>query len=143
MATTPADRRVSLVASNRPRRPAHPARRKLFLGILLVVVGSFLPWLYVAGEPRSGALGPGLWTFYGAMLGFAGALLPFHRVAAGHAAVMAAVALGVPIWQLLHALDLVGIGGWAPGPGLVMVAGGGVVAAGCAVRMWREPVAAA
>lgn len=121
----------------------HPARKKLLLAVLLVTVGSFLPWLYVGGVPKSGALGPGLWTFYGAMLGFAGAMLPYHRVGAGHAAVMAGIALGVPLWQVVHVLDLVGAGGWMPGPGLVMVAGGGILAGVAAARLWREPAPSA
>lgn len=104
------------------------------------MIGSFLPWLYLAGAPRSGALGPGLWTFYAAMLGLAGALLPFRRVGAGHAAVMAAAAMALPLWQLGKAIDLVGFGGWTPGPGLVMVFGGGVLAANAAWRLLRQPV---
>ncbi|TIC89366.1 hypothetical protein E8D34_00770 [Nocardioides sp. GY 10113] len=106
----------------------------------MVMIGSFLPWLYVGGAPKSGALGPGLWTFYGAMLGLAGVLLPFRKVGAVHAGLMAAIALVVPAWQLVHVLSLVGTGGWMPGPGLVMVAGGGVLALGCAARLLREPL---
>ncbi|MEQ6899897.1 hypothetical protein [Nocardioides sp. YIM 152588] len=142
MATTPAERRVSLVPSTRARQPMHPARKRLIIAVLLVMVGSFLPWLYVGGQPKSGALGPGLWTFYGAMLGLAGVLLPFRKVGAVHAGLLAAIALAVPAWQIVHVLGLVGFGGWMPGPGLVMVAGGGVVAAGCALRLLREPAPA-
>lgn len=120
----------------------HPARRRLILAMVLVMVGSFLPWLYAGGIAKSGALGPGLWTFYASMLGLAGVLLPYHRVGGVHAAIMAAVALLVPVWQVVHVLNLVGWGGWTPGPGLVMVVGGGVVAAGCAVRLLREPAPA-
>jgi hypothetical protein len=62
-----------------------------------------------------------------------------RRVAAGHAAVMAAVSLGIPVWQVVHTVGLVGFDGWMPGPGIVMVVAGGVVAAGCALRLVREP----
>lgn len=117
----------------------HPARKRLILAVGLVVVGSFLPWLYVGGVPKSGALGPGLWTFYAAMLGLAAIMLPFHKVGAVHAAIVAAVAVAVPVWQVVHVLGLVGGGGWMPGPGLVMVVAGGVVAGSCAVRLWRAP----
>lgn len=117
----------------------HPARRRLILAMALVMIGSFLPWLYLGGIAKSGAFGPGLWTFYASMLGLAAILLPYHRVGGAHAAIMAAVALGIPAWQIVHTIDLVGFGGWMPGPGLVMVVGGGVVAAGCAVRLFREP----
>lgn len=119
------------------RRPWHPARKRLILGVGLIAIGSFLPWLYVGGMPKSGALGPGLWTFYASMLGIAAIMLPFHRIGSVHAGIVGAVALAVPAWQLVHVLGLVGFGGWMPGPGLVMVVAGGVVALGCAVRLWR------
>lgn len=120
------------------RRPWHPARKRLILGVGLIAVGSFLPWLYFAGMPKSGALGPGLWTFYASMLGIAAIMLPFHRIGAVHAAILAAVAIVVPVWQLARVIDVIGFGGWMPGPGMVMVLAGGVVAAGCAVRLWRD-----
>ncbi|GAB3245267.1 hypothetical protein [Nocardioides dilutus] len=137
--TSPSADRVSLGGSSRPRRPMHPARRRLILGMVLIMVGSFLPWLYVGGIAKSGAFGPGLWTFYASMLGLAAVLLPFHRIGAAHAAVMAAVALGIPAWQVVHAIGLVGFTGWMPGPGLVMVVAGGVVSAACSVRLLRDP----
>lgn len=142
MATTPADRRISLTGSTRPRRPVHPARRTLLLAMVLVIIGSFLPWVYAAGIAKSGALGPGLWTFYASMLGLAGVLLPYHRIGGVHAAIMAAVAIAVPVWQVVHVVNLVGVSGWQPGPGLVMVLGGGVLAASAAVRLLRSPAPA-
>lgn len=134
--------RINLAASNRPRRPMHPGRKRLVLGVLLVMIGSFLPWLYVGGVPQSGALGPGLWTFYGSMLGLAGVLLPFHKINGWHAAAMAGFCLVIPVWQVVHIMGQVGISGWTPGPGLVMVIAGGVVAAGCALKLLREPAPA-
>lgn len=139
--TTPAasSRRINLAGSDRPRRAWHPARKRLIAAVVLVMLGSFLPWLYAVGQAQSGALGPGLWSFYGAMLGIAAILLPWRRVGAGHAAVMAAICLGLPAWQLVHVIGLVGFSGWMPGPGLVMVAFGGIIAAQCALRLFREP----
>lgn len=99
----------------------------------MVVVGSFVPWLDTAVGELSGARGPGLWTFYAAMLGFAGILLPQGRIAGIQALLMAAACIGLPLWQLIRAIDLLGLeGGWLPGPGLVLVLGGGVVAAAAA-----------
>jgi hypothetical protein len=121
----------------------HPARRRLILAMVLVMVGSFLPWVYAGGIAKSGAYGPGLWTFYASMLGLAGVMLPYRRVGAAHAAVMAAVSLAIPVWQVVHLVGLVGLEGWMPGPGLVMVVAGGVVAAGCALRLLREPTPSA
>lgn len=130
--------RLNLAGSDRPRARWHPARKRLILGVLLVTVGSFLPWVYAVGIPKSGALGPGLWSFYGAMLGVAALMMPWRRISGGHAAVMAAICLGLPVWQLVHAINLVGFSGWMPGPGLVMVAFGGIIAAQCALRLFRD-----
>lgn len=105
----------------------------------MVLFGSFLPWIDTAVGAVSGARGGGLWTFYAAMLGLAGALIPLRRVAAVQAAIFAAVALLVPTWQVVHLLSLVGTEGWLPGPGLVLVIGGGVLAATAAVQLFRPP----
>ncbi len=95
----------------------------------MVMVGSFLPWIDTAVGSVSGARGAGLWTFYAAMLGLAGALLPYLRVAAVQAGILALVAVGLPLWQVVHLVGLVGLEGWAPGTGLVLTFGGGVLAA--------------
>lgn len=105
----------------------------------MVLFGSFLPWVDTAVGSISGARGAGLWTFYAAMLGLAGALVPvrMRRVGAVQAVIFAAVATLVPLWQVVHLLNLVGTGGWVPGPGLVLVFGGGVLAAAAAVQLFR------
>ncbi|AEF42460.1 hypothetical protein AS9A_4026 [Hoyosella subflava DQS3-9A1] len=105
----------------------------------MVLFGSFLPWVSTAIENVSGARGPGLWTFYVALLGLAGAVLPaaLRRVAGVQAALMAVVCVVLPVWQLVHVLNLVGVGGWMPGPGLVFVFGGGVLAGVAAIRLLR------
>ena len=81
-----------------------------------------------------GYRGGGLWTFYAAMLGFTGALVPWPRVAAAQAGVLALVAMALPVWQVVHMLALVGTGGWLPGIGLVLVLAGGVTAG---LATWR------
>jgi hypothetical protein len=105
----------------------------------MVLLGSFLPWIDTAVGSVSGARGAGLWTFYAAMLGLAGALIPMRRVAAVQAAIFAAVALVLPAWQVVHLLSLIGINGWVPGPGLVLVLGGGVLGATAAAQLFRPP----
>lgn len=124
------------------RRPAVPGRRQLAGAVAIVMLGSFLPWISTALANVSGARGPGLWTFYVAMLGLAGALLPgrLHRVAGSHAALMAGVCVALPVWQLAHVVDLVGFGGWMPGPGLVLVLGGGVLSGVAAYRLFMAEV---
>lgn len=123
----------------RTRRKADPAKRRLGGAVAMVLFGSFLPWIDTAVGSVSGARGAGLWTFYAAMLGLAGALIPMRRVAAVQAAIFAAVALLVPAWQVVHLLNLVGTAGWVPGPGLVLVFGGGVLAATAATQLFRPP----
>ena len=121
------------------RRRADPAKRRLAGAVAMVIFGSFLPWVDTAIGSVSGARGPGLWTFYAAMLGLAAALIPVRRVAAVQAAIFAAVALLMPAWQVVHLLGLVGTEGWLPGPGLVLVLGGGVLAATAAAQLFRPP----
>jgi hypothetical protein len=123
----------------RTRRRVDPAKRRLAGAVAMVAFGSFLPWIDTAVGSVSGARGAGLWTFYAAMLGLAGALVPMRRLAAVQAAIFAAVALLVPAWQVVHLLNLVGTDGWIPGPGLLLVAGGGVLAAIAAAQLFRPP----
>lgn len=109
----------------------------------MVIMGSFMPWIDTAAGAISGARGAGLWTFYASMLGLAGGMVPSRRLAGLQAAVFAAVAIILPSWQAVHLLRLVGFSGWLPGPGLVLVFGGGVLAATAARRLLRpepEPV---
>ncbi|MCX6464208.1 MAG: hypothetical protein NTW05_11545 [Pseudonocardiales bacterium] len=115
----------------------HPANRRLLVAALLILVGAFLPWLATGAGNVSGVRGAGLWTMYAAVLGVAGALVRSPRSAAIHAAVLAVVALVLPLWQVVHLVGLVGFAGWIPGPGLVMTAGGGVLAASAAHTLFR------
>ena len=122
---------------DRVRRRAHPGRKRLALAVAMVAFGSFLPWIQTEVGNLSGGSGPGLWTFYAAMFGLAGALLPMRRLGALQAAVLGVVAVALPLWQLGRVLDLVGTGGWLPGPGLVLVLGGGVLAGTASWQLWR------
>ncbi len=110
----------------------HPASRRLLVAALLILVGAFLPWLATGAGNVSGVRGAGLWTMYAAVLGLAGAAVRSPRIAALHAAVLAAAALVLSLWQLVHVIGLVGFQGWIPGPGLVMTIGGGVLAVSAA-----------
>lgn len=127
----------------RTRRRGDAARPMLAGAVLMVVVGSFLPWVDTALGTVSGTRGAGLWTFYAAMLGLAAALVPLRRLAIAQASVMALVCVALPVWQVVHLLSLVGTGGWLPGPGLVLVFGGGVLAGSVAWRMVRTPAPSA
>lgn len=112
--------------------------RHLLGAALMILLGAFLPWVSTALGNVAGVQGAGLWTMYAAMLGVAGAILRSPRWAAGHAAVMGAVAVGLSLWQVLHLVGLVGFSGWMPGPGLVLTIGGGVLALVAATGLLRE-----
>ncbi len=116
-----------------------PARKRLLLAALMALVGAFLPWLYTGVGNINGARGAGLWVAYAAVFGLAGALLPMRRASAVQAAVLAAVALALPIWQVVHLAGLVGFEGWMPGPGIIMCIGGGVLAAVAGRQLWQPP----
>lgn len=102
--------------------------------VVMVIVGSFLPWLDTAAGTVSGARGPGLWTFYAAMLGLAAVMVPIRSLRIGQTVLFGVVAVALPVWQVVHVLNLVGTGGWMPGPGVVLVFGGGVLALDTARR---------
>mgnify|MGYP006185448381 CR=1 FL=1 len=104
----------------------------------MVLIGAWMPWIYTGLGSVLGVRGAGLWTMYAAVLGLAGALIKRPRLAAGHAAALAVVAMGLALWQVVHLLMLVGFEGWMPGPGLVLTLGGGVLAATAARSLWAE-----
>lgn len=104
----------------------------------MVLFGSFMPWVDTAAGSVSGARGAGLWTFYAATLGLAGALVSSRLLATLQAGLLALAATGLPVWQVVHLLNLVGRDGWVPGPGLVLTFGGGVLAAKACYSLWRE-----
>jgi hypothetical protein len=104
----------------------------------MVILGSFMPWLSTPLGNVSGIRGPGLWTFYAAVLAVAALVVPLRRVALVQAALFAVVAVALPVWQLARVVSLVGFEGWMPGPGMLLVLGGGVVGAAATRRMWRH-----
>ena len=126
----------------RGRRGGEPGRRSLLGASLLVLFGSFMPWVDTPLGTVLGGQGAGLWTFYACMLGFAGVMVPWRTLAVAQAALLGVVALALPLWQGGDLLSLVGTAGWMPGPGLVLVLGGGVLACVSAVRLHRGPVGA-
>lgn len=128
---------MSARQSGRRDRRRSPGSRRLLGAALMVLFGAFLPWVATAAGNVSGVRGAGLWTMYAAVLGIAGAIIRSQVLAAAHAAVLAVVALALPLWQVLHLANLVGFSGWAPGPGLVLTAGGGVLAGSAAVSLFR------
>jgi hypothetical protein len=116
-----------------------PGRGRMLGAVVMVVLGSFMPWVATAVGSVSGARGAGLWTFYAAMLGLAAVLVPVRSLRIVQGAVFAVVAIALPVWQLVHLYTLIGFGGWRPGPGLVLVLFGGILAAVAVRQMIRPP----
>ena len=135
MATSSSQRSSARRPATRPRARIEPARKRLLIAFGMVALGSLLPWIDTPLGTILGTRGAGLWTFYASMLALTGAFLPWRRVAAIQAWIVALVAIALPLWQLVHLLTLVGLGGWMPGPGILLVFGGGVVAAGAAWKL--------
>ncbi|GAB2878618.1 hypothetical protein GCM10027026_31770 [Myroides odoratimimus subsp. xuanwuensis] len=134
---------VGRVTTSSTVRTAVPRRRgtggKRLLGAaLMVLLGAWLPWIYTGMGSVTGVRGAGLWTMYAAVFGIAGAMIPRPRWSAVHAAILAAAAVGLGGWQIVHLLSLVGFDGWMPGPGLVLTLGGGVLAATVARTLWLQ-----
>lgn len=103
-----------------PRRRMHPGQKRLLWATMALFLGAFLPWLYTGIGAIRAFNGPGIFLFYAAFIALASALIPWHRVAAAQGFLVAALALVLPIWQLLHVWRLVGFEGWMPGPGIVL-----------------------
>lgn len=122
----------------RRSRLVGPGRRTLAVAAVLAMVGALLPWVRTRVGDFSGLAGPGVWTFYAASLGLAGALVRSRGLALAQAAVFALVALGLPAWQTVRLLDrglALGGDGWVPGVGLVLTVCGGLLALRAALTM--------
>lgn len=128
---------------------------RLLGGGAFMALGGWLPWLYTGLGTVSGAVGltrtnvlgvaPGLWVFYFALLAVAGGILPprLRSAAIVQGVIAGVVGLGMPIWQVVQMLNLVGTEGWMPGPGLVLSAFGGILALTAVRQLLRaEPVQA-
>lgn len=136
MASQTSSSRSSAGATARPR--VDPARKMLGGAAAMVLLGSFMPWVDTAVGAINGGQGAGLWTFYAAMLGLAGALVPHRRIGGVQALILAVTAVGLVSWQVVHLLTLVGFEGWMPGPGLVLIFGGGVLSGVAGLRLLRN-----
>ena len=105
----------------------HPGRRWLLAGAAVAGVGSLLPWLELAfGASLGGLQGAGLWTFYLAWLGLAGALVPSRTAALVQGTIAGLAAVTLPILQVLDVARR-DLPGWQPGVGLLLTVCGGVL----------------
>ncbi|GGM25866.1 hypothetical protein ACFQBY_04245 [Promicromonospora citrea] len=114
------------------RRVTHPGSLAMIVGGLCVFVGSVLPWISTPlGDIPGHASYLGWATMAAAPLAFAGAVLPFRRVAIVHCLVVAlpaVVAGGIYLAQVVQLTVVAGAFPTAwPGMGLVMILGGAVI----------------
>jgi hypothetical protein len=113
----------------RARPPASPASRLLSLASLLTIGAALLPWVATSFGSFWGLDGPGRWTLYAGFLGLAGAIVRHPRVVASHAAILALVALALPVWQLWRLATMCPPGGCLPSAGLLLTGLAGAMAA--------------
>ncbi len=98
-----------------------------------------MPWVSLnLGTSFGGFAGAGLYTFYLGILGVGGGLVPNRTLAIGQGLVMGAAAVILPIWQVIRLLRLVGLSGWYPGTGLIVVFASGCLALLATYRVWRD-----
>jgi hypothetical protein len=122
--------RPSATPTAKPRWPyVGHGQQTLLWASVLITVGAFLPWLMTGVGTFTGMRGAGSWTVFAGVLGVGASLMRNRRLVLVHAVGIAAIAIALPVWQLLHLLRLVGFGGWLPGIGLIMTLGGGIAIA--------------
>ncbi|MEM9131924.1 MAG: hypothetical protein AAF962_03510 [Actinomycetota bacterium] len=106
---------------------SHPKQRLLLLLAAGIIIGAFLPWLETpVGTYRAWA-GPGQYLFYAGVIGFAGGLVPIRMAAVIQGAIMSAVAITLPVWQILKIFSAVRLDGWVPGIGMILILGCGIM----------------
>lgn len=122
-----------------PRWPyAGHGQQTLLWASTLITVGAFLPWLMTGVGTFTGMRGAGSWTVFAGVIGIGVSLVRSRSVVLVHAIAIAAIAIGLPSWQLLHTVSLVGFRGWLPGVGLIMTLGGGIAIARGAREIYAE-----
>lgn len=118
----------------KPRWPyAGPGQQTLLWASVLITLGAFLPWVMTGVGNFTGMRGAGTWTVFAGVVGLGASLMRRRRLVLIHAVGIAAIAIALPLWQVVHLLGLVGFGGWLPGIGLLMTLGGGVAIARAAL----------
>jgi hypothetical protein len=111
-----------------PRYPPSPASRMLVLASLLAIGAALLPWVATSFGTFWGLDGPGRWTLYAGFLGFAGGIVRRPRVVASHGAILAVLAIGLPVWQVARLAAMCPPGGCLPSIGLLLTALAGAMA---------------
>jgi hypothetical protein len=117
-------------ARTRPRWPyVGHGQQTLLWASVMITVAAFLPWLMTGVGTFTGMRGAGTWTVFAGAVGIGASLMRNRRFVLVHAYAIAAVTILLPLWQVAHMLNLVGLSGWLPGIGLIMTLIGGVAIA--------------
>lgn len=133
------DNTATGAADRQTRARLHPAQKLLLVAAAGVIVGSFLPWVSLnMGATFGGFAGAGLYTFYVGAIGVGGGLVPVRNLAIVQGLIVGLVAVGLPVWQIVRLLRLVGLSGWFPGTGLIVVLASGCLALLATYRIWRD-----
>lgn len=120
----------------RPRWPyAGHGQQTLLWASILITVGAFLPWLMTGVGTFTGMRGAGTWTVFVGVIGIGASMMRSRRLVLIHAVGIAAIAIVLPLWQVVHLLGLVGLRGWMPGIGLIMTLVGGIAVARASVTL--------
>ena len=137
MELTPGDAVATTApAATRPRWPyVGHGQQTLLWASILITVGAFLPWLMTSLGTFGGMRGAGSWTVFAGVIGIGASLMRSRRLVFLHAVGIATIAIALPLWQVVHLVRMVGLGGWLPGIGLVMTFGGGVAIARAALAL--------
>jgi hypothetical protein len=125
--TAPTVTAAGPAATARPRWPyAGHGQQTLLWASILITVGAFLPWLMTSFGTFGGMRGAGTWTVFAGVIGIGASLMRSRRAVYVHALGIAAIAIALPLWQVVHLVGTVGFRGWLPGIGLIMTLVGGV-----------------
>jgi hypothetical protein len=136
MDITASDAVATTSPAARPRWPyAGHAQQTLLWASILITVGAFLPWLMTSLGTFGGMRGAGSWTVFAGVIGIGASLMRSRRLVFVHAIGIAAIAIALPLWQVVHLVGLVGLRGWLPGIGLIATFVGGVAIARAALEL--------
>lgn len=127
----------------------HPGSWSMLIGGMMFIISAFLPWVSlpfieeITGEAfvLRGTDGPGVLTLSVGCLAFAGAFLPWRRLAIAHAGIpgiVVAVIVLIQCWNIISfSVQMDAWGGMLPGMGLVLAGGGAAVLLNAVYRMVR------
>lgn len=130
----------------RRKQILHPGSLGMLVGGLLLIVGSLVPWIVVAGLTMYGGLTQKLLLLSAGFIAVAGAVIPRRWPAVVHGAIAGLTGAALVVGQLYklvyYSATTDAWGAILPSVGLVMVGGAAVVLLATALRLARTPAVA-